>query len=551
MHPDRHPGASKRSIGRRIVRAGLVVSAAHLLFKLAGLIQAKAMTQFMSAGAYDAVYAVAFEACIFSFFLVGEEVIGPAFLPVFMRELDDRGETAAWHFANTVLTAHILILTLCVGIIVCFPGAIIRLCTAWDAGHQHDQYVLAVQSLRVMAPALICLSLGSTTYMLLNGYKRFFLAALGDAAWKFCVFGCVLAGMGLLGLDHRAVIGGLVLGSAAKLGVHLVGLRRELHRLRPSLALRNPAIRHMALLMLPLIVGIVVAKGRDIFNNVTVLSHIETQGLMQANSLGRKLYQPIGWLVPYALSIAMFPFFCELVDRKDHKQLGEIVTRSGRMLLSVFIPIAMVCAVLAKPITTLLFAGGEFGARNVEWTSVAMACYTLALPAVAIEYLLMQAFFANRRMVSVTVIGILFSFFSMGVSYIGVVRYELGGVAALATIAAGFSVSRTLKSAVLLGLLRRFTPCFPLASGASFLLRVFIVGGLAGGLALAVRCGLATTSLLPATRVGTLIELALEGGTATLGFLIGVSVFRIAEPREMYMWVRQRVHERSQNKPPS
>jgi hypothetical protein len=42
---------------------------------------------------------------------------------------------------------------------------------------------------RTLGPAVIGLSLGSTTYVLLNGYKRFFLAAFGDAVWKFAV-GC-------------------------------------------------------------------------------------------------------------------------------------------------------------------------------------------------------------------------------------------------------------------------------------------------------------------------------------------------------------------------
>jgi peptidoglycan biosynthesis protein MviN/MurJ (putative lipid II flippase) len=335
-----------------------------------------------------------------------------------------------------------------------------------------------------------------------------------------------------------------VVGSVAKLGTHLVGLGRELRMARAAFAWRTPAVKAMLLLMMPLIVGILVAKVRDNFNNVSVLSHLATEGLMQANSLGRKLYQPIGWLVPYALSIAMFPFFCELVDRDDHKQLGAIMTNSGRMLLSVFIPLAMVCAVLSRPITALLFYGGKFALQNVAWTSVSMACYTLVLPATALEYLLMQAFFANRRMVSVTVAGIVFSFLSMGISYLAVVTHGLSGGVALAAVAGGFAFSRTLKSTALIILLRRFTPCFPAGATASFLLRSLLVGSLSAGGALLARRGFEAYVSDSLHRVALLGQLATAGVGAAIGFVIGVMVLRVHEPRDMLSWALRKLHDR-------
>jgi hypothetical protein len=65
-------------------------------------------------------------------------------------------------------------------------------------------------------------------------------------------------------------------------------------------------------------------------NNVYLLSALDQSGLMQANSMGRKLQSTLLFLIPYTLSIAAFPFFCELVDKNDHQKLGELVTRFGR-----------------------------------------------------------------------------------------------------------------------------------------------------------------------------------------------------------------------------
>lgn len=530
----------RRHIGARILRASTVVAAAHICLKLVGLVQVVILGRYVDAGVVDVVYVGVFEGCILTIFLLGEEVIGPTFLPVFMRELDDRGKAAAWRFANTVLAIQFLLLLVVIGLLVVFPEFFIRLVTSWNAEHSPDKFSLACRSLLGLAPALLCLSLGSTTYMILNGHKRFFLAAFGDASWKIVTLLSVLIGIGLLGLGIRALIFGLVLGSAAKLATHLLGLTRELCELRISLCLRSPALRTMLLLMLPLIGGIVFAKVRDVFNNQYILSHLDTEGLMTANSFGRKLYTAIGWLVPYAISIAMFPFFCELVDRDDKEHLGEILTHSGRMLLAVFIPFSMAGVVFAKPLTSLVFQGGEFGDAITGWTSVSLACYTLVLPAYALEYLLIQAFFANRKMISVTVIGALGSLFSILISFAGIRLLGATGTAALATVACGFVVSRVLKTLFLVAVLKRMMPLFPTAQTCGMLLRAMLTGALAAAACLVCDRGFQIYISADPGKAVMMLRLAFDGAACGIGYLAGIVLFRLREPYEMLDWARRR-----------
>ena len=63
-------GETKGSLERKIFKAGGFVLLAHLLFKFAGLIQAKVMGHFLPQSTFDVVYAVAFENCIFMLFLI-------------------------------------------------------------------------------------------------------------------------------------------------------------------------------------------------------------------------------------------------------------------------------------------------------------------------------------------------------------------------------------------------------------------------------------------------------------------------------------------------
>lgn len=460
-----------KTLEKKIFKAGIFVLIAHILFKFAGLIQAKVMGYFLPRATFDVVYAVAFENCIFMLFLIGEEVLGPSFLPVFMREMDTESEESAWSFANTVLTVQLILLLIVTAVLMLSPEWAVSLLTQWSPENSPVKFALATRSIRTLAPAVIGLSLGSTTYVLLNGYKRFFLAAFGDAVWKFCVV-LFLAGGALISKESAATLmWGLVAGSLCKVATHLFGLRDKLLKFRFTLDLRHPAFKRLCWLALPLLAGILMAKVRDEVNNVYLLSALDESGLMQANSVGRKLQSTFLFLVPYTLSVAVFPFFCELVDRNDQKQLGELLTRFGRMLLALFIPTSILVAVIAIPLTSVIFKGGHFDATAVLRTSVSLTFYTLVLPAASIEALLMQAFFANRRMVAVTVIGILFSSLSIGISWIGLQCCNGHDLILLAFIAGGFTISRTFKSFTLVELLKKNMPLFPWKDTLLFLFR--------------------------------------------------------------------------------
>jgi putative peptidoglycan lipid II flippase len=527
-----------KSLGHRIMRASVAVGIAHLLFKLAGLVQAWAMARYLPAADYATSYVVAFEGVIFSLFLVGEESLAPAFLPTFMREVDTVGEKSAWRFANTLFTLQTVALIAAVAVLMLFPAWITRVWTQWSATRQPESYAMSAASVRRMAPALLGFSLGSTTYVMLNAHKRFFLAAFGDAIWKFVVAGGLVVGVGLLGFGVEILIWGIVAGSVLKLLTHMIGLRDKLVLMRPRYDLANPALKRMLWLALPLLIGIVFAKIRDNVNNVYLLSALDSAGLMQANSLGRKLQSAVHFLVPYSLSIAVFPFFCELVDRNDRARVGAFITRSGRYLLTLFLPFAFIVAALSFPLTDLVFAGGRFDALAVRRTSVSMACYTFVLPAAAIEALVMQAFFAHRRMIAVTVAGIVFSALSMAISWAGLRMWAGRDFLVLITIAGGVALTRALKSWALVVLLGRHAPLFPLLPTLAFLLRIALVSVAAGAAAwLAARYGALALPATVGNRVSDLVQLAFGGGAALATGAAACAVLRVREPFELLQLV--------------
>ena len=523
-------GIINTKLEKKIFKAGLFVGIAHLLFKLAGLIQARFMTQFLPKETYDIVYVVAFKNIVFMLFLIGEEALAPAFLPLFMRELDRSRFKGAWKFANSVISYQFILLALVSVLLFFAPQLIVSICTEYEGSP--EKFKIAVDSVKLLSPALIGLSLGSTTYVILNAHKRFFLAAFGDAVWKFCAVGFLIAAVALKKDCAQMLMWGLVAGSFCKLGTHLFGLRDKLHNFRFSFSVNHRFLKVLLWLMLPLMAGIIVAKARDIVNDVYVLSTIKESGLMQANDLGRKLQGTIHWLVPYTLSIAVFPFFCELVDKKDHAELGRLVTHFGRMLMAAFIPFALLIAVVSVPLISLLFQGGFFDEIAVRRTALSLSFYTFVLPAGAVESLAMQAFFANRRMWTVTLTGIFFSMLSIAISWFGLQIADGDGIIMLCFIAGGFTLSRILKSVTLTLFLKKNAPVFPFRATSIFFVRVTLASLIAGVAAWFLLGRLSGLDQL-AGRIGDLIKLVLTGGIFALIYLIGAYVLKINEIHEL------------------
>ncbi|MBR5079876.1 MAG: hypothetical protein IKX30_14155 [Victivallales bacterium] len=502
------PPKPQKSLADKIIKASVIVGIANILLKFTGLIYTKCATHFLSSAEYSAIIVIAMGGIINELFLSGEELIRPTLMTTFTKEMKDKDEKAAWDLANVTVSFQSLILIIICATIMCFPDFYISVFTQLKppvlepvppvAGasevdmiaykkllDSYQIYRCLRLGLPIIAPALLFLSLGTTTYVMLNGYKKFFLAAFGDASTKICCIIGLIVGAALH-LGVKALFFAILVGAVAKVATHLLALFPKLKYLRPSFNWKNPAFRTMLLLMLPLIAGVVFAKVRDIFNNIYILTggYIENQqDVLKANDLGRKLFATIQWMVPYALQIALFPFLCDLANSDDKKKLGEVISNCCKMLLSIFVPAAVTLAIIGIPLTVLIFQGGETNVQVAALGGISTICYCFVLPAAAIESVLMQGSFAERKTIAVTAIGLSTSFISVIISYVFIVHIGVSPKGALMTVALGFVIAKFLKSIMLIINLRRSTPIFPAKDLFVFLPKLVVLTALVGAFA--------------------------------------------------------------------
>lgn len=544
------PAAPSRSVGARIFRAAAVVGAANLLVKLLGLVRNQATVACfgISDGTTDAFFAA--QTIALAVFFLGEECIGPAFLPIYMERRERDGPARAWRLAGTVLNVQFLLLLAAAAALALWPGPIVRLMAGWQeevakaAGRGLERRTAGF--LAWMAPAVVVLSLTTTTFMLLNARKKFFWAAFGEGSFRALAIAFVVTLGARRLLGGWALPAGVLAGSLAKLATHLPGLRDELRHYRLRFDFGNPDFRRFLVLIAPLVVGSAFAKFRDIFINVHVVGRAGVDGGITSNMVGRGVIETLNFVVPYALSVGMFPYLCELADRGDRGALGAFLDRSSRFMLFLFLPLGAVLAVAAGPLADILFRLGRARGQDVELIGLVTACSALSMPFYAVERVMMKGYFSSRRTTAPIVFGMITSALNMAACYALVVALDFRGVLALAIVPLAAVGVRALKVALLALFLRRSLPLFPARPTAVFAAKVLGVTEAAALAAMVAHRAAAGALNGFAGLEGLRLKLALAadagliGLAATAAFLLAAWALRMEELRAAADWLRPR-----------
>lgn len=560
------PSGKARSVGDRVAGATLLIAAVQIVVRAAGA-AARLLAGVLGPGEFGDAYFTA-ENILGRSFQFKEDVMQPAFLPVFMKEMADGGERRAWRFARQVLAATAIFIGYFTLAAYVRPEALIELFGGrFDAATKR----LAAAVVRVVILALPFLAVSSMTYVILNGYKRFGIPASSDAIQRAVFVAAGLAGGALLGFSPAPLVAvlsaGLVAGAISRLGTHLWGLRDKaallFRRERREAGDPAPPWKSFVLLALPLLLSFSVALWREV--NENQLASGAAKGTYTILRLTKSIWSlPVSFL-PNALSIAMFPFLCEMHARGDRAELGRVVRGAFRFVLLVFVPAAGFMVALRIPIVSALYGWSPaWTDARIADAARAFGLTTWAIPIYAAEIVIVQTFYSMRRTHLPAAAGILASGLQIALSRwaVGAAGTESIGVAGirldvLAILALAYPVTRSLKNVFLGVALFRGLEGQERADGRAFAARLAVVA-IASAAAAAAGAALADR-LLPGA-LGLPGPVAAGHGARGEGFRLGRLLFaatlwlvafvgtahllRIPEWRTLVAWVRGRLRRR-------
>ena len=245
---------------------------------------------------------------------------------------------------------------------------------------------------------------------------------------------------------------------------------------------RKGIMARFAGLAAPLLIGVVFARYRDVMT--ALFQSYTLTGVFGLLEFAKKVGNLPIILVAYSLSIAMFPFLCDLAVRKDVETFGRLLGRALRMIALFFVPLTVGVIVLREPTMRLVFDRGDWSEMHIRYGGLALAFFSAGLFFYAIENILMQSYFSLQRVWVPTLLGIAAALFHAGLLYllIQAVGWDYP-FEVFVIVALSFPVSRGLKNLALLVLIRTRLRMLPLRETALFVAKLAVISVTVGAAA--------------------------------------------------------------------
>lgn len=389
------------SARRTIVRAATIIMIGNVASRLLGLVREQVIAAlFGASGATDAFVAASTVPTTIYDFLIGG-AISAALVPVFSDYADDpkHGDDLS-RMVSTLLTLAALVLAVIVGaLILLAPQVIDVLGTGFAPAVRAD----AIDLVRWLLPATFFMAISGILTALLYARQQFVMPAFVTATYNASIIIVALLLAGTLGI--QSLVAGVLIGAFMQV-VLQARAAGGLH-VHPSLDLSHPGLRRALKLYLPVAVGFVVTIA-GIFLDRNLASRTG-EGSMASMRFATTIIQfPLG-LVSVALSAAILPTLSRQAGADGGKPGDEYrhtLALGIKLAMIAMVPAMVGLIILREPLVRLLFERGRFDAADTGRTALAFLAYAPQLPFVALDQLLIAAFYARKNTVTPVIIGV-------------------------------------------------------------------------------------------------------------------------------------------------
>ena len=384
-----------RTTGRAVARNTAIFSVATGLSRIAGLVrEIVASSYFATSGAFSA-FTIAFQVPNVVRSLFADAALSAAFVPVFTELLEQGRRKEAFRLASTLFFLIFTVLGAIAVLFIAGAGIIMPLFTGDTFSTQLDRLTVGLS--QVLFPVVVILGLNGLVVGILNAYDHFAIPAISPLVWNFVILGCLIGTNQFLEGDEQlyGYAIGVVAGTGVQFAMALPQLGRLGFRLQVSFHFRDPRVRQVLRLMLPVTIGLGLINFNLLINS-TLGSLVSDQAARAIDAAFRIYMLPQG-MFSVAIATVLFPALSRLAARKDFDGLRALVGNGMRQVFLLLIPAAAATLALSTPITRLIYQHGAFGPSSTELVSTALFWFSFSLPFSGVNLLLTRTFFSLQR----------------------------------------------------------------------------------------------------------------------------------------------------------
>ncbi len=379
------------SENRRIARAAGLVGVLTFLSRIAGLARDVVVGYYFGAGAASDAFFVAFRAPNLLRRFVAEGAMSVALIPVFTDYLTKRPREKADEAISAVATMMTVIVALLTLAGVASAWWLTRL---FAPGFTDDpaKFELTVTLTRIVFPYIFLVGMVALAGGILNSVRHFAAPATSPVLLNLAM---IAAAVFLSPYFAEPIVGqayGVLIGGVLQLLLQIPPIMRHGFRLRPLWAPGHDAVQRSLRLMAPMIFGAAVYQINVVIGTIFA-SMLPGGSVSYLWYSGRVFEFPLG-IFSVALGTAALPSFSSQVSRKAFDEMAHSMSFSIRLTNLISVPATIGIAVLALPITSVLFFRGAYSFEDCSQTAAALAAYAVGLWSVSMVRLFAPAFYA-------------------------------------------------------------------------------------------------------------------------------------------------------------
>jgi putative peptidoglycan lipid II flippase len=381
---------------RRIARNTAFFSFATGLSRLLGLAREVVAARYFGVTGPMSAFTIAFQVPNLVRALFADSALQGAFVPVFSELLEKGERKEAFRVASSLF---FLICLLLGAVTVLFVLLAEPLMSVFAPGFDDNPALadLTVNLARLMFPIVVLLALSGLVVGMLNSFEHFAVPALTPVAWNLVIIAALVVFVPGLPEDDKiyAYAGGILAGTVVQFLLPLPWLRGRGGGLTLRIDWRDERVRRVLKLMLPVTIALGLINLSLLINSLfgTLVSPEAPAAIDKAF----RIYQLPQGLFSIAVATILFPAMSRFAARGARDDLRRTMGAGVRQICLLLIPSAVLMAVLAEPITRLVYERGAFGAEATELTSTAMVWWSISLPFQGVSLLFSRTFFSLQR----------------------------------------------------------------------------------------------------------------------------------------------------------
>ena len=382
--------------GRRLARSTAFFSVATGLSRVLGLVREVVAASYFGVSGAMSAFTIAFQVPNLMRALFADSALQGAFVPVFTGLLEEGRRKEAFRVASSLFLLIALILG---AVTLVFVIAASPILSVFAPGFRHDPTLahLTVSLSRLMFPIVLLLALSGVVVGMLNSFEHFSVPALAPVAWNLVIIGSLVGLTPLLPPhdDIYAYAIGVLLGTAVQFVLPLPWLRGRGGRFTLTLDWRNRDVLRVLKLMLPVTIALGLINLSLLINSL--FGTLVQDEAPAAIDKAFRIYQLPQGLFSISIATILFPTLARFAARGAIGDLRRTMGNGVRQICLLLIPSAAIMAVLAEPITRLVYQRGEFNARATDLVSTAMVWWSISLPFQGVSLLFSRTFFSLQR----------------------------------------------------------------------------------------------------------------------------------------------------------